>query len=74
MENHGVDPDMVVTTNPGDMYAGHDAQLDAAVDYLTKQLAAKPGGLPKPPPALPAYPPEGRVPPPDLGGADSGTD
>ena len=46
--------------------AGHDAQLDAAVDYLMKQLAAKPGGLPSPPPPLPAYPPPGRVPPPHL--------
>ena len=66
IENHGVDPDTVVTTTPGQLLAGHDAQLEAAIDYLTKKLAGKPGGLPPPPPALPAYPPQGQVPPPKL--------
>ncbi len=63
IENHGVDPDIKVATDPGQLMAGHDAQLQAAVDYLMAQLKAKPGGLPAPPPPLPAYPPAGRVPP-----------
>ncbi len=63
IENHGVDPDIKVATDPGQLMAGHDAQLQAAVDYLMGLLKAKPGGLPAPPPPLPAYPPAGRVPP-----------
>lgn len=63
IENHGVDPDMEVDTDPGALLAGRDAQLEAAVNYLMDQLAKKPGGLPPPPPLLPAYPPDGDVPP-----------
>ncbi|MGH8220766.1 MAG: S41 family peptidase [Steroidobacteraceae bacterium] len=63
IENHGVDPDIEVETDPGQLEAGHDAQLEAAVDYLMKQLAKQPGGLPAPPRPLPAYPPNGQVPP-----------
>ncbi len=64
IENHGVDPDIVVETDPAQLLAGHDAQLEAAVDYLMKQLAKHPGGLPPPPAHLPAYPPESQVPSP----------
>ncbi|HTV51426.1 MAG TPA: PDZ domain-containing protein [Steroidobacteraceae bacterium] len=64
VENHGVDPDIEVDTDPAQLLAGHDAQLEAAVDYLLKELAKNPGGLPPPPPLLPAYPPDGQVPPP----------
>jgi tricorn protease len=64
IENHGVDPDIEVETDPAQLLAGHDAQLEAAVDYLMKALAKNPGGLPPPPPHLPAYPPDGQVPPP----------
>jgi len=66
VENHGVDPDIEVSTDPAQVLAGHDAQLDAAVSYLMQALARKPGGLPPPPPLLPAYPPAGRIPPPTL--------
>jgi len=66
IENHGVDPDIEVDTDPGQLAAGHDAQLEAAVDYLMKQLAKAPGGLPPPPRPLPAYPPSGQTPPPSL--------
>ena len=66
IENHGVDPDIEVDTDPGQLEAGHDAQLEAAVDYLMKQLAKQPGGLPPPPAPLPAYPPSGQTPPPSL--------
>ncbi|HTX25192.1 MAG TPA: PDZ domain-containing protein [Steroidobacteraceae bacterium] len=66
IENHGVDPDREVDTDPAQLLAGHDAQLEAAVDYLMQALAKNPGGLPPPPPHLPAYPPAGQVPPPTL--------
>jgi tricorn protease len=63
VENHGVDPDVDVEDLPADLLAGHDAQLQTAVDLLLKQIAGKPSGLPPPPPPLPAYPPSGIVPP-----------
>ncbi len=66
IENHGVDPDITVETDPAQLLAGHDAQLEAAVDYLMKALAKRPAGLPQPPPPLPAYPPAGQTPPPTL--------
>jgi hypothetical protein len=43
------------------LLAGHDAQLEAAVDLMLKAIAGKPTGLPLPPPPLPAYPPSGIV-------------
>jgi tricorn protease len=63
LENHGVDPDVEVENLPADLLAGHDAQLEAAVDMMLKAIAGKPAGLPAPPPWLPAYPPNGIVPP-----------
>jgi len=63
VENHGVDPDVEVENMPADLLAGHDAQLETAVDILMKQIAGKPAGLPAPPPLLPAYPPSGVVQP-----------
>jgi tricorn protease len=57
IENHGVAPDMEIEDLPGDLESGHDAQLQAAVSYLLGKLQAHPGGLPPPPPKLPAYPP-----------------
>ena len=62
VENHGVDPDVEVENMPADLLAGHDAQLEAAIDPMDK-LKQHPGGLPLPPPHLPAYPPDGQVPP-----------
>ncbi len=59
MENRGVAPDIEVDDSPGELLAGHDPQLEASVNYLLKELAKKPGGLPAPPPPLPAYPPPG---------------
>ena len=58
LENHGVEPDMTVDDSPADWEAGHDVQLEAGVNYLLGELKKHPGGLPPPPPALPAYPPE----------------
>jgi tricorn protease len=63
LENHGVEPDIEVENMPADLLAGHDAQLEAAVDLMLKAIAGKPAGLPRPPPWLPAYPPNGIVPP-----------
>jgi tricorn protease len=63
VENHGVDPDVEVENLPADLLAGHDAQLETAVDLLLKAIAGKPAGLPPPPPPLPPYPPSGIVPP-----------
>ncbi len=62
IENHGVDPDIEVDTNPADMVAGKDAQLEAGVNYLLGELAKNPPLQPAPPADLPAYPPEGNVP------------
>jgi len=63
VENHGVDPDVDIENFPADLLAGHDAQLEAAVDLMNKAIAGKPGGLPPPPPLLPPYPPSGNVQP-----------
>ncbi|HJS90306.1 MAG TPA: PDZ domain-containing protein [Steroidobacteraceae bacterium] len=57
IENHGVAPDQEVDTSPGELLAGHDAQLEAAVSYLMGQLKQHPGELPPPPARVPAYPP-----------------
>ncbi len=58
IENHGVEPDIEVDDLPGDLMAGRDAQLEAAVKVIMDKLAAEPMKLPAPPPWLPAYPPE----------------
>ncbi len=63
VENHGVDPDIEVENMPVDLLAGHDVQLETAVNLMLKAIAGKPAGLPAPPPWLPAYPPSGIVPP-----------
>jgi tricorn protease len=63
LENRGVEPDVEVEDMPADLLAGRDAQLETAVDLMLKAIAGKPAGLPPPPPALPAYPENGIVPP-----------
>jgi len=63
VENHGVDPDIEVENQPADLLAGHDTQLETAVDLMMKAIAGKPAGLPPPPPLLPPYPPSGMVQP-----------
>lgn len=54
IEGWGVEPDQVVQNLPGDVIAGKDAQLKAAVDYLLKQLETRGGEWAIPP--VPAYP------------------
>jgi len=57
VENHGVEPDMVVDNLPELVMAGHDPQLEKAIDYLMQKIPANPTGLPPRPADLPAYPP-----------------
>jgi tricorn protease len=57
IENHGVDPDIVVDDAPSDWQSGHDVQLEAGVKHLLEALKNSPQGLPPPPPPLPPYPP-----------------
>jgi tricorn protease len=56
IENHGVDPDILVDDTPGDWLQGHDVQLQSAIDYILGEMKKHPASLPAPPPALPAYP------------------
>jgi tricorn protease len=41
MENYGVPPDIFVENRPEDMLAKRDRQLEAAIDQLKKEIAAK---------------------------------
>ena len=50
IEGHGVEPDIVVDNLPHDTFTGHDAQLEAAVDLLKKEIEADPRPVPKAPP------------------------
>ncbi len=53
VENHGVEPDIRVENDAASWMAGHDRQLEVAVETLLKQLADHP--TPALPP-VPAYP------------------
>ena len=63
IENHGVEPDIVVENEPADLLAGHDKQLETGIAVLMEKLKGKPSGPPAPPPLIPAYPADGIVPP-----------
>ena len=52
IEGHGVDPDQVVDNLPAATFRGQDAQLDAAIATLLRQLEEEP----IPPIGPPAYP------------------
>ncbi len=52
IEGHGVDPDVVVDNLPHAAATGADAQLQAALDLLQKEIQADP----RPVPAAPSYP------------------
>ncbi len=56
VENHGVEPDIVVDDRPDDVVRGKDAQLDRAIQEVMKQIEAHPKSLPAKPADLPAYP------------------
>ncbi len=57
IENHGVDPDIVLDDRPDDFEGQHDFQLETAVGLLMGQLGSQKHVLPAPPAMLPAYPP-----------------
>ncbi len=63
IENHGVDPDIEVEDVPAEFLSDHDIQLETGVKTLLDQLASTPHKIAAPPPLLPAYPPDGNVPP-----------
>ena len=63
VENHGVDPDIVLENEPADLLAGHDKQLETAVQLMVQAIGNKPAGLPAPPALLPPYPADGVVAP-----------
>jgi tricorn protease len=50
VENHGVDPDIVVENDPADLEKGVDAQLDRAIEEARKLMKEKPAWDPKAPP------------------------
>jgi tricorn protease len=50
VENHGVDPDVVVEQDPKAVSAGHDPQLEAAVAIALRDLTAHPIAQPVRPP------------------------
>ena len=55
VENHGVDPDIVVEQDPKAVAAGHDPQLEAAVAQALERLKTSPPPAPNRPP-FPVYP------------------
>ena len=63
IENHGVDPDIEVEDVPGEYLDDHDVQLETGVRMLIDQLDHHPTVIAPPPALLPAYPPDGEVPP-----------
>jgi tricorn protease len=56
VENHGVEPDIVVENRPEDVVAGKDPQLERAIQEVTKAMQQNPKKLAPRPPDLPAYP------------------
>jgi tricorn protease len=49
IEQHGVDPDIVVENLPHATFNGNDAQLETAVTELLRQIEADPRPMPQPP-------------------------
>jgi tricorn protease len=56
IENHGVQPDIVVENRPDLVIKGQDPQLEKAIEVVMKEIQANPKMLPPRPPDLPAYP------------------
>ena len=52
MENEGVPPDIEVEQVPARVIAGHDPQLEKAIEVVLEELAANPPREPR----RPAYP------------------
>ncbi len=49
IEGHGVDPDIVVDDTPHQTFNGQDAQLEAAINYLSQEIKDHPIQVPLPP-------------------------
>jgi len=56
IENHGVQPDIVVENRPDLVVKGQDPQLEKAIEVVMKEIQANPKKLSPRPPDLPAYP------------------
>ena len=56
VENHGVQPDIVVENRPEQVVSGKDPQLDRSIEEVMKAIQANPKQLAPRPPALPPYP------------------
>jgi tricorn protease len=56
IENHGVQPDIVVDNTPDKVMSGHDPQLEKAIELVMKEVQEHPKKLPPRPADLPAYP------------------
>lgn len=50
VENHGADPDMLVENDPASAMAGHDKQLQTAIEVLMKKIKEEPFVFPERPP------------------------
>ncbi len=57
IENHGVQPDIVVENRPEEVVKGKDPQLERAIEEVMKAIQQNPKRLPPRPPDLPPYPP-----------------
>jgi tricorn protease len=57
IENRGVQPDIIVDNRPDQVMAGHDPQLEKAIEIAMKEIQEHPKKLPPRPADLPAYPP-----------------
>jgi len=57
VENEGVPPDIEVEQTPADVIAGHDPQLEKAIEVVLEQLRANPPVTPQ----RPLYPVKGRT-------------
>ena len=56
IENHGVQPDIVVENRPEHGVSGKDPQLEKAIEVVMKAIQDNPKKLAPRPPDLPAYP------------------
>ena len=56
IENHGVQPDIVVENRPEQVVSGKDPQLERAIQEVQKMMQENPKNLPPRPPDLPPYP------------------
>ena len=56
VENHGVQPDIVVENRPEQVVNGKDPQLEKAIEVVMKSIQDNPKKLAPRPPDLPAYP------------------